>query len=145
MSSRTFILIRNTILTAVYAWLTWGFQQKGNNEAVAMGLTAIASLWVHSGRDKSRTSGGLSVLVPMTCALTLLSACEFQGGTVRLGPASPVIIQPGPVERLRAEYRAPPHRAPADRCRCADLHVGAGWDLPAQHRRPVSHGRRGGA
>jgi len=106
MSSRTFILIRNTILTAVYAWLTWGFQQKGNNEAVAMGLTAIASLWVHSGRDKSRTSGGLSVLVPMTCALTLLSACEFQGGTVRLGPASPVIIQPGPVERLRAEYRA---------------------------------------
>lgn len=106
MSSRAFILIRNTILTAVYAWLTWGFQQKGNNEAVAMGLTAIASLWVHSGRDKSRTSGGLSVLVPMTCALTLLSACEFQGGTVRLGPASPVIIQPGPVERLRAEYRA---------------------------------------
>lgn len=110
MSSRTFTLIRNLVLTAVYVYLCVHFNGKGNSEASMMSFAALASVWLHSGRDRRPSGPGLTVLIPLACAFTLLG-CDASGPTYSLHwPGEKKVV----VERQSAPLYGPQSKLLAD-------------------------------
>jgi len=114
MSADNKLLLRNGVLTVVClavivaALLSTSIDEPTRKAVVGSALAYVVGLWTHSGRPRGDGTGGLDgTIVPVVCLAALsFGACEFQGGSLRFGPAAPVIVQSGAVARVQDEYRA---------------------------------------